>query len=585
LSYQSKRQKNELLRAQLDLERSSFISHWKSCADFILPRRQRMEITDVNRGDRRNSNIIDNTATLAVRTLRAGMMSGVTSPARPWFRLATNDQSLSELGDVKSWLYLVERRMESLFVKSNLYNALPVVYGDMGYCGTAAMLAEEDLEQGLRFYPFPVGSYMIGNDHRLKVNTFVRDFRMSVRQLVEKFGERNKRTGTVDWTPFSSTVENLYKNNHLEAWIDVTHIIQPNEEYDPSMMSAKYKKYSSCYYERGSMGAGQNTYLKSEDEDKFLRESGYDYFPVLCPRWEITGEDVYGTTCPGMDSLGDIKALQLMQKRKAQAIEKMVNPPMVAPSQLRNQKTSILPGDITYSDEREGSKGFRPAHEVNFRVAEIMQDIADHQNRIRRSFFEDLFLMLAQSDRRQITAREIEERHEEKLLALGPVLEQLNQDLLDPLIDIAFDVMMKQGRIPEPPEALQGQDLKIEYISIMAQAQKLIGLSGVERFTSFVGNVLGATQDQAVLDKIDVDQLIDVYGDLTSIPPGIIRPDENVAQMRESRAKQMQMQQQAQMIQQSAATARDLASADTSGDNALTKLLAQAKAGQLVPIQ
>jgi hypothetical protein len=243
-------------------------------------------------------------------------------------------------------------------------------------------------------------------------------------------------------------------------------------------------------------------------------------------------------------------------------------------------KTTILPGDITFSDEREGQKGFRPAHEVNLRLQELLLDIQDHQARIRKAFYEDLFLMLSTSDRRDITAREIDERHEEKLLALGPVLEQLNQDLLDPLIDIAFQIMDRQGLIPEPPQELAGMDLKVEYISIMAQSQKLIGISSIERFSGFINQI--APVIPQVLDKVDTDQLVDVYGELTSIPPGIVRSDDDVVSMREQRQKQQEAAAKAEQLQSVAGAARDMSKADLSGDNALSRMIDDAGAGSLV---
>lgn len=580
--YLSKRQQNELLRSQLENERSSFLAHYKDLSDHILPRRPRFSVTDANRGDRRNSKIIDSTATFAARTLRSGMMSGVTSPARPWFRLTTPDPDLAELGSVKYWLDTVSKRMSTVFLKSNLYNALPVLYGDLGVFGTSALMIEEDFEDVIRCFPFPIGSFTIANNDRLKVDVFQREFRMTVRQLVQRFGKRSP-SGEMDWSNMSMQVKNLWEQSQFEAWIDVMHTIQPNEGYDSRQAASKDKRYSSCYYEKGS----SQTYAGSPgpEDDKFLRESGYDYFPVLCPRWEVTGEDVYGTDCPGMVALGDIRALQVMQKRKAQAVEKMVNPPMVGPSSLRTVKTTILPGDITYTDEREGQKGFRPAHEVNPRIQELLLDVQDHQMRIKKAFYEDLFLMLAQSDRREITAREIDERHEEKLLALGPVLEQLNQDLLDPLIDIAFNIMNRQGLIPPAPEEMQGLTLKVEYISIMAQAQKLVGIAGIERFAGFVGNLVTVTQSAAILDKVDIDQMVDVYGDLTSVPPGIIRPDDEVERIRSGRQQAQQQQAQMEQAAQGATAVKDLAAADTGGDNALTQLMKMAQAGQIAPQQ
>lgn len=582
--YKTKREMYEVLRVQLENQRASFTSHWRDLGDYILPRRPRFTSSDVNKGDRRNTKIIDSTATLSVRTLRSGMMSGITSPARPWFRLTTPDPSLGELAPVKFWLYVVAQRMSTLFLQSNLYNSLPIIYGDLGTFGTAALLIEEDPEVTLRTYAFPIGSYMIATDHRLKVNTFIREFRMTIRQLIEKFGEvefYGSNPGKINWSKFSAFIKLQYDQGNMEQWVDVVHVIMPNPEYNPNRLDAKYKRFSSCYYEKGtgsSGGSGAN-YMANE-KDTYLRESGYDFFPVLCPRWETTGEDAYGTSCPGMDALGDIKALQTMHKRKAQAIEKMVNPPMKGPSALRTVKTSILPGDITYVDEREGQKGFSPIHEVNPRIQELLADIQDTRGTIRRALFEDLFLMIAQSDRRQITAREIDERHEEKLLALGPVLEQLNQDLLDPLIDNTFAIMVKRGMIDPPPPELQGMPLRVDYISIMAQAQKLIGTAGIERFAHFVSGV--AQSKPEILDKIDGDQLVDVYGDLTSVPPGIVRTDEQVAQIRQARVQAQEQQNKIDRLQQSAAAVKQLSETNLEEDSALKRLMNQAKAGQMV---
>lgn len=580
----SKREQIEQLRTQLLNERSSFLSHYRELGDFIMPRRPRFTLSDTNKGEKRSQKIIDSTATLAVRTLRSGMMSGITSPARPWFRLTTPEPEVAEHGSVKEWLHIVGQRMNTVFLRSNLYNALPILYGDLGVFGTSAMYMEEDFDDVVRFYPFPVGSYLISNNEKLKVDTFLREFRMTVRQLIAKFGMLPN--GDIDWDKFSSHVKSCWDNGHHEAWIDVVHVIQPNNEYSEQKLGSKFKKYRSCYYERGSSGTTSMGYMNSTDSQRYLKESGYDNFPVLAPRWEVTGEDTYGSDCPGMTALGDIKALQTMHRRKAQAIEKMVNPPMVGPSALKTTKTSILPGDLTYADERDGSKGFRPAHEVDPKILEVRQDIAEHQERIRRAFYEDLFLMLASSDRREITAREIDERHEEKLLALGPVLEQLNQDLLDPLIDNTFAIMLKQGLIPEAPEEIQGQQLKVEYTSIMAQAQKLVGLGGLERFTGFVGQLISVTQNPEHLDKVDVDQLIDTYGDGASIPPKIIRTDEVVAKLKADRQaaqeKQAAAERAAQVVPAMASSAKQLSETQTPNGSALDQILAMGEAGELV---
>ena len=571
--YKSKRHHLDILKNQLDSERSSFISHWRDISDYILPRRSRFSITEANRGEKKNQKIIDSTATLAARTLRSGMMAGITSPARPWFRLTTPDPDLAEFGAVKKWLDDVQRIMATSYLKSNLYNILPVMYGDLGVFGTAPVSIEEDFTgEVIHFKSFPVGSYMIAKGQNGRVNTFYREFRMTVAQLIEQFGKVDEKTGKPDWSKFSVHVRNLYDQGMYQSWIDVTHVIMPNKDYKRNNPFPKFKKFISYYYETGTNSGMDSTY-----EDRLLEEGGFDYFPILCPRWETTGEDVYGTSCPGMEALGDVKQLQHGEKRVMEAVDKMVRPPMTGPTSLKNSAASILPGDITYVDTVSGQQGFRPSHEINFRIQEMEMKQNQVRSRIQRAFYEDLFLMLANTDRRQITAREIEERHEEKLLALGPVLEQLNQDLLDPMTDIVFDIHVKQGLIPPPPQELQGIDLKVEYISIMAQAQKLLGVSAIERFTGFAGQVAGV--DPSVLDKIKTDQILDVYADTISLPPSIVRTDEEVAEIRSQRARQQQMVQQAQMEAQAAATAKDLSQTDLSEDKALGAMLGLANAG------
>ena len=567
----ARREKFEIMRQQMKNERSSFDAHWRELSDFILPRRSRFFTSDRNRGDRRTRRIIDSTATIASRTLSSGMMGGVTSPARPWFRLSTPDPALGEVEAVKTWLHTVARRMITVFLKSNLYQTLPIVYKDMGTFGTGAMFIQEDFEDVFRTFPLPIGSYMIANDEKLRVRVFIREFTMTVRQIVERFGQFDPASGKIDWTNISEHIRNLWNNQHRETWIEIVHVIAPNDRYDANKLESKFRKYESVYYESGAVD-GQASQLHTTIEiDKFLQESGFDFFPVLVPRWEITGEDVYGTDCPGMTALGDIKQLQLGEKRGMQAIEKMVNPPMTGPSSLRQVRTSILAGDITYTDDFEGRKGFRPVHEVEPRIRELEGKQEQVRMRIKRVYFEDLFLQLSQTDRREITAREIDERHEEKLLMLGSVLERLNQDMLDPLIDIGFEMMLRQGLIPPPPDELRGVTLKVEYISIMAQAQKLTGLVSLERFTAFVTGLATATEP-SVIDKLDRDQMVDEYGEVSGVPPNVVRSDEAVARMREERAKAESAAREMELVEKGARAARDLSQAKLGEDNTLDRL-------------
>lgn len=572
----------EILRVQLALEMSTFRSHWMELNDNILPRRGRFYVTDVNKGDRRNQKIIDSTATSAARTLAAGMMAGVTSPARPWFRLMTGDADLDEQDAVKEWLHEVQTRMSTAMLRSNLYNKLPLLYGDIGVFGTGAIGVFEDEDTVFRCYDFPVGSFAIANDDKLRVRTWLRLFRISVDQVVQKWGQIDKRTGKPNFmdgreSTISYTVQNLWKSGNRQAWIDIVHCIRQNLAYDGEKIMSQYKRFEQIYYE---IAAPNQPALPGKYG--VLEHSGYDEFPVLVARWEVNSEDVYATNCPGMTALGDIKQLQVMSKRLAQAVEKMVNPPMTGPSALRTAKTSLLPGDITYLDVGQGQLGFRPVHEVNFGAAiQPMNELEDGcRRRIQRDFYEDLFLMLAESDRREITAREIDERHEEKLLALGPMLEQLNQDVLDPLIERIFAIMERKGLLPEAPAEIQGAQLRVEYVSIMAQAQKQIGLAALERAASFGAQV--AQVDGSVLDEIDTGELVRQYFESAGTPPKIIRSKEDVAALRAQREKAQAQAQAAEAAPKLAGAAKDLSDASTGGDSVLANLLGKARARQTI---
>lgn len=574
LAYLTKRKKYDLIQVQLENERVTWRPYWRDLSKFILPRRSRFFTTDFNRGDRRNTAIIDSSATLAVRTLASGMMTGITSPARSWFKLDTTDDELNDIPPVRDFLDTVTKKMRSIFLKSNLYNVLPTLYGDLGTFGTACIYMEEDEKDVIRFNSFPLGSFFISNDERGRVNVIIREFQMSVRQIVEKFGMTEPgRADSIDWTNISDIVKEQWILGNFETYVDVCHIVLPNDEYDDRKIESKYKKFKSVYYEKGINNPSQNnvSITSMPEPEKFLSEKGYDFFPALVVRWELTGEDTYGSNCPGMVCIGDVKQLQLGEKRIAQALDQKVRPSMIGPTSLRSAKASILPGDITYLDEREGTKGFRRLFELDFDIRELEVKQEQVRQRISRAFYEDLFLMLANSTRREITAREVEERHEEKLLALGPVLERINQDLLDPLIENTFEIMGRRNLLPEIPEQLADQDYKIEYVSIMAQAQKLAGIGNLERFLGFVGQT--ASFDPSITQKIDLDEAVEAYADYVGVSPKILKTKEEMERLRAEQQAAAQQQQQLEAAGQLAQVGKTMADTEITEESALQQLM------------
>lgn len=550
-----KRRQRYLQRwTSLRAERDSWLPHWRELSEHIRPRGYRHLQSDRNKGDKKNDKIINSTPIRGARVLTAGMMASVTSPSRRWFHLTVSDRELNELASVKEYLSQVEEEIAKAIAKSNLYKCFHHLYWDLVPFGTSCLLIEEDDEDDIRGYHFPLGSYCLANSARMAVDTIYRETSMTVGQLVEMFGLE----------ACSAQVRQAHQEGHVDQAHVVMHVIEPNRSYMPGALGPRGFRFSSCWFELNCQ----------EGDARFLRESGYEEQPFIAPRWQTTGDDVYGSSCPGMEALGDCKALQEAEKEKAVAIDKVVTPPMQGPSTLTGDQISLLPGGFTQVDGTTPQQTLRPAVEVNpSAVSTIGVEIREHENRIMALFYADLWLGITRSDE-QMTATEVNARREEQLMQLGPVNENLQNEGLDPVITRIYAILERKGRLPPPPEEIQGQPLKIEYISVMAQAQKLVGVASIERLVAFVANLAGVKPE--VLDKMDLDQAVDELADAFGAPPGIVRSDDLVEGIRQRRAQMQQQAQQLEAAQQLATTAKTLGQTPTDGETGLTAIMRNA---------
>jgi len=546
-------------KASLEDERRSYLNHWQELTDVILPRRGRALLNgqvDSNRGGKRNQRIIDSTGTIAARICASGLMSGVTSPARPWFRLSLPDPKLADYAPVKLWLDEVRKRMLRVMAKSNFYNAFATLYEELAVFGTAVNLVLEDDQDVIRCYPLTVGDYLLAHDHRQTVDTLYRDFTLTTTGMVVRFGLEN----------CSDTVQQRYRDGQLDDEHRICHAIEPNDSRVFGYIDNGNMPYRSVYWEIGG--------------DRPLSVSGFKERPFQAARWHLTGAETYGRS-PGMDALPFVRQLQFEQKQKAQGIAKQVNPPMIANVQMKNTEMSVLPGGITYTPNSGAGAGFAPAYQVNIELGELRADIEDIRNQINQAFFADLFLMISQLDDVR-SATEIIERKQEKLLMLGPVLERLHDELLDPAIDRIFNIMLSNGLLPPPPPELRGQELDIDYISTLAQAQKAAETGSIERMAGFVGNLAGAKPE--VLDKLDFDAAVDEYGDALGISPRIVLTSDQVNKARAARAQAMQQQQMMAATQQAVQGAKTLSETKLAdGGSALDQVVGRLGAGGGMP--
>lgn len=507
--------------------------------------------TDKNPGARKDQKIINGSATDALRIIAAGLQGGLTSPARPWFALTIENKDLKEFGPVRNWLSDVRDLLLMIFAKSNFYGSMHGLYKELAAFGTAVMLMEEDFTTGMRCRPFTIGEFMLEQDSTYRPNALFRQFAMSARQLVQMFGKDK----------VSQNVKTAYDGNQGGNLFEVIHVIEPSQMFDPSKQDYRGKKFSSLYFE-----------VACEDQMKFLRQGGYLGLPFAAGRWQVQGTNVNGDG-PGIEALGDVKMLQKMEEDKLQGLDKMVKPPMTAPLSMKGKGGTIISGGVTYVDVSAGQQGFQPAYQVKPDLQDIAFEIDRVERRIRKFFFNDLFLMIANDDK-PMTATEVAKRYEEKIMMLGPVLERLQAEFLDTIVDRCYSIADNLGIIPIAPKELQGTELKIEYTGLLAQAQRMVASQSVRETAAFVGEL--SKVDPNVRDKFDFDQAVDEFADANGCPPRLIVPDDQVAEKRAVREKQQAQLQAAAQAAAAAKAAKDASGAKLGEGSVLDKMAERA---------
>ena len=545
------------LRKTLDHRRNAMAQeyqywegHFRELRDAIQPTRGRFEADERRSASSINKRILDSTAQMALRTLRAGLMSGVTSPSRPWFRLGLRGSSADEAEfEVKDWLHEVQRRMYEVMRGSNIYRMLDTTYGDLGLYGTAANIVVSDFEDVVRGHSLQVGRYLLGEDGSGRVTSLFREIKMPVRGIVETWGLDS----------VSDRVRTCWDRGEYYQTFSVCHMIDKRADGDPAAMRASGRPWASIYWEKDS-------------PNQFLHIGGNRVKPLLAPRWEQVEGEAWSASSPGMVALGDARSLQVSQEQKAIAIQKMHNPPLIGGAVQGGMFFKNVPGGFTAMATTDlQSGGIRPAYEVRPDIQGLVLDIQETQRRVDVAFYKDLFQMaaVALEGRSQITAREIAERHEEKLMALGPVLESLDHELLQPLIEATFSYMQDADILPEAPDSLAGQPIKVEYISLLAQAQKAIGVGAIERTIGFAGTL--AQIKPEVIDMLDEEQMMREFADQVGVTPGTLLSPGELAKKRKAAQEAAAQAQMVAAAEPMAGAAKLLSEANLNGMDALQR--------------
>ena len=485
--------------------------------------------------------IIDNHANWAANVLASGLMSGMTSPSMPWLKISLDNL---ETPEIRQWLDKVQDLIYQVLDNSNIYNSLHHAYKELPW-GTGCFALLDDFEEVARTQSYTIGEYYLGIDNKGRVNSFCREFWMTVGQLVEEFGYEN----------CSPTVRNHFDMNQPDVWIKVRNLIEPNETRLPMMADFKNMPFRSVYWDNADHG------------DVFLALRGFKRFPIIAPRWEtITTDSIYGKG-PGWQALGDIKQLQKTVLDKLLAQEKIHNPPVQKDASVEGDVWTIPGGVTTSSAMNVPNAGVRATYQIQNAQLESFKDlINDIKMAINKAFYVDLFQMMSQLNSTTMrTAAEIQERKQEQIMLMGPILYNLKTELLNPLVSGIYSMLAENHLLPPPPKQIKGMPVKIEYISVLAQAEKMVGVNQINAVIGFVAsmNQIAPGLAQTSARVLDLDECVREVSQMVGIPARLVKDQAQVAQEDQAAAQQQKMAAAAAQAEPLSKAAKNLSDSST----------------------
>ena len=537
--------KKRLMRRLQELydARREYQERWEQIRDFQLPFVGDFDNTadKTNPARRKDLKIAHGVAWQACQAFAAGIMSGLTPPSRQWFRFAYKRPELNMNVEAMKVLDQRQEIVAYVLAKSNFYNSVHSCYMELPF-GQAPLAVFYDPKNGVRFQPMSIGTYALGVDGFGKVNTFARKYEMSLRQIVDCFG--------ADKLP--EQMQNMVENeNQLSKKYVVCWLVEPNDNRLPGMIDKLNMPYRSIYW------------LEKSEDKEFLYIGGFEEWPIPTARYLVNGLEAYGRG-PGWFAEGDSKMLQLLKKDFLTAVELQIKPPMKGSAQLLNNGgINLIPGGLTPVQDQV-NQFVEPLFNVNLNLNDAKEEIIRTEDSIKRCYSADLFLMLDNLDNNRMTAREVMERTQEKLQQLGPVTERMQDEFLTLIIGRVYNLIDRAGGFPPIPDELMDviteEDIEVDYISPLAQAQKMSGLVNVEQAIAFVGQMAQIWPE--VVKKVDPLSTVSKYFEMLGAPAVMQRANEEVQELIAQEQQEMARQQQLQeglAVAQAAAPAADAA--------------------------
>ena len=512
---------------KLKSDRSTWESYWQDVADYVVPRKAYITRAHSSGDKLKMETVYDATAVYSNQVLAAGLHGYLTNPSAKWFSIQMRDAALNESGEVRRWLKDVEDKIYDVLNGSNFSQQIHETYLDLGSIGTAALYEEEDEVDVVRFYARPIVEMIMVEDSRGRVIEVYRKFQLTAQQASDRWGDKA-----------GAQVAKLIEQKKYDQKIDFLHAVFPRHKRDVSKDDALNMPYASYYIE--------------VSKKEKISEGGYHEFPFMCPRWSQMAGEVYGYS-PAMVVYADIKMLNAMEKTIIKGAQKIVDPPLIMPHDGYLMPFRTTPGGLNYrmpgtsADDKVEPLVTRANIPVGLEMAN------QRRESVKRGFHVDLFLTLA--DKKNMTATEVVQRVEEKMLILGPALGRLMSELLDPIIGRTFNILARKGVLPEIPPAIKDKEYAVDYISPLAKAQRASEINSMNGLMMMLEG-LGSFNPE-IVDKINFDEATDLAVDLFGVTPKILNDDDVVQAKRDQRAKQQEMQAQLAMAEQASKAAKN----------------------------
>lgn len=519
---------------------------WCDLLRWAAPHRSRWILSQTP-GERKNQHIVDPTHVLALRSFVAGFLEGNTSASRPWYRIGVRDTDRDDDPTAKAWLQHFTNRTLAHLSTSNFYYAAGNFYYDYGTVNTGAHYFERLFDR-FHVHTFMPGSYYVINDAYGEANIFVREFSLNVKSIVDKYGRLNS-VGQIDWTNISSHVKKCYEESNYTTMVDIVHIIQPNENYDPENPDdPENRKWLELTYELGggsghffSEGREYGLEESNKFDNKFLKRTTERIKPFIVGK--SSNDFEYGEKGPTLDALGLIKSLNKKAIGKDQALEQILKPAVQGPANLRKSYVSTAPNTFVPLDGRAagGKQKLESIFQISPAIGAVIQDVGDLRQLVDKLYYADFLLYLSKNPKTR-TAAETNAIVEEQQRIIGPNLQSLNTTYNIPVLEWVMEYTLYEDPYLEPmPPVLSGQALKPEFVSVFAQAQKAADLPAIDRYMMMISQV--AQIDPKILQKANTDKLADLYEDRLYLPAGLNNPQGKVDAMREQAQREVERQQ------------------------------------------